>query len=373
MTNITLKALGAALLAAGLFSATAQAATIGQVDASITGLRYRLIDLDLADGITPTLTVAGGELTAVSSFGEIDPYFGGFYFGQGSSDSISAPAFGESGILTLSNPLPGTSATLGSVISTSSSLSTDSWNAALTQTSDSYSYVGTAYDSEGILRNSTTTVNSWDLSGAQGLRAEAGGQSLLTINGKGLLIIEGTAALSSQFDRSALIEANNSIDFTVGYGYGQGVTSGTINLMLGLDGTGGLLPGNTRYDSFNGSGFNLTTQVNYNEYGATFHQDAYTEEVTGTTNDSKDFLLTFANLNDGPAEVGFGVFVDSTVTQQFQGYSSQTVTELGDPVVVVTPPPVPGIPEPGTYALMGLGLVGMSAAVRRARRSAPGV
>ena len=51
-----------------------------------------------------------------------------------------------------------------------------------------------------------------------------------------------------------------------------------------------------------------------------------------------------------------------------------TGTPLGDPIEV-TPPPVvvvPGIPEPGTYALMGLGLVGMSAAVRRARRSAPG-
>jgi hypothetical protein len=369
MTNITLRVLSAALLSASLFSATAQAATIGQVDASITGLRYRLIDLDLADGITPTLSVSGGELTAVSSLGMIDPYFGGFSFGQDNSESISAPVFGESGILTLSNPTPGTSATLGSVIGTSSSLSTESWNAGLTQTNNSYSYNGTTYDSEGILRNSTTTVNSWDLSGAQGLRAEAGGQSLLTINGKGLLIIEGTAALSSQFDRSALIEAQSGIDVTTGYGYGQGVTSGTINLMLGLDGTGGTLPGNTHYDSFSGSGFNLSAQVNFTEYSATYNMDGSTEEVTGSTNDSKDFMLTFANLSDDPAEVGFGIFVDSTVTQQFQGYSSQTVTELGDPVVVVTPPPVPGIPEPSTYALMGLGLVGMAAAVRRARRS----
>ena len=173
MTNITLKALGAALLAAGLFSATAQAATIGQAEASITGLRYRLIDLDLADGITPTLSVSG-ELTAVSSAGQID-FFNEFAFNRDGSDVITAPVFGESGLLFLTNNLvPGTAATLGSVISTSSSITSESWNEAFSQsTSEPYSYNSSAYDSEGILRNAVITETTTVAGGLQGVRAGA--------------------------------------------------------------------------------------------------------------------------------------------------------------------------------------------------------
>ena len=105
--------------------------------------------------------------------------------------------------------------------------------------------------------------------------------------------------------------------------------------------------------------------MNNNNYG----NGSYTEDITGGTGDTQNFQLSFAHLGEGSTDLFFNVFVGSTVTQQFQGYTSQTVVELGDPVEVVTPPVVvPSIPEPGTYALMGLGLLGMAAAVRRSRR-----
>ncbi len=381
MTNITLKALGAALLAAGLFSATAEAATIGQAEASITGLRYRLIDLDLADGITPTLSVSG-ELTAVSSAGQID-FFNEFAFNRDGSDVITAPVFGESGLLFLTNNLvPGTAATLGSVISTSSSITSESWNEAFSQsTSEPYSYNSRAYDSEGILRNAVITETTTVAGGLQGVRADAGGTSLLTINGKALLVIEGTATLSTLFDRSTLIDAYANVPsdgYYNNYAFGKGQTASNINLMLSTEAYT-TLPGSTNTGGYQGSAFILASTVGFTESGATLNDDGWgggtnIEDVTGGTGDTQDFQLTFAHLAEGPIDVNFGMFVDSTVKQQFESTSTQVVTELGDPIEV-TPPPVvvvPGIPEPGTYALMGLGLVGMSAAVRRARRSAPG-
>lgn len=382
MTNITLRVLGAALLSAGLFSVTAQAATIGQVDASITGLRYRLIDLDLEDGITPTLSVSG-ELAAVGYAGGYDPNYGDIFFDQGGAEPLYAPVFGESGLLVLNNSVPGTTATLGSVISTSSSLSSEAWGAAAAnQNTDSYtySYGSYVYDDAGILRNSLTTVTSTNTIQGQGFRAEAGGESVLTINGKALLLIEGTAALTSQFDRSTLMDAYNSIplnDSSSGYGAGQ--TSGTINLeLMGPQYDGVALPGNTRWSSFGGSAFSLSSVVIFSEGGASLNDNGYgggtyVEDISGGTGDTQNFGLAYAHLGNDPADVSFRVYVDSTVSQYFRGYTSETVTVLGDPVVVVTPPPVPGIPEPGTYALMGLGLIGMATAVRRARRTAPGV
>lgn len=370
MTNITLRVLGAALLSAGLFSVTAQAATIGQVDASITGLRYRLIDLDLEDGITPTLSVSG-ELSAASAVGQLDPYYGGFYFAENASDTTTAPVFGESGILTLTNnPIPGTSATLGSVISTSSSLDSELWNSALSQNSESYSYNSTGYDNEGVLYNSVNTFTTTSVSGAQGFRTEALGESLLTINGKALLVIEGTAMVSTLFDRSTLIAAAASVP---DYSNGNGQTTGAVNLLLAQSVTT-VLPGNTVSDSGSGSSFSLSAAVDYSMYAALVNNNnygngSYTEDITGGTGDTQNFQLSFAHLGEGSTDLFFNVFVGSTVTQQFQGYTSQTVVELGDPVEVVTPPVVvPSIPEPGTYALMGLGLLGMAAAVRRSRR-----
>jgi len=381
MTNITLRVLGAALLSAGLFSVTAQAANIGQVDASITGLRYRLVDLDLEDGITPTLSVSG-ELSAVGYAGGYDPYYGDVYFDQGSAEPIYAPVFGESGLLVLNNSVSGTTATLGSVISTSSSLGSEAWGAAaVNQNTDSYSYGGYVYDDAGVLRNSLTTVTSTNTTQGQGFRAEAGGESVLTINGKALLLIEGTAALTSQFDRSTLMDAYNSVplnDSSSGYGAGQ--TSGTINLeLMGPQYDSVVLPGNTLWSSFGGSVFSFSSMVTFSESGASLNQNGYgsgtyIEDITGGTGDTQNFGLAYAHVGNDPADVSFRILVDSTVSQYFRGYTSETVTVLGAPVEVVTPPVVvPSIPEPGTYALMGLGLIGMAAAVRRARRTAPGV
>lgn len=384
MTNITLRVLGAALLSAGLFSATAQAATIGQVDASITGLRYRLIDLDLEDGITPTLSVAG-ELSAVSSLGQPDPYFGGFYFGQDGSESISAPVFGESGLLVLNSSLAGTAATLGSVISTSSRLDSEAWNSTVSQSTDSSSYNSYVYDDAGVLRNSVTTVTTTTTSGGQGLRAEAGGESILTINGKALLLIEGTATLTSQFDRSTLIDLYNSTSVydsntNSNYSYAYGQTSGTLNLeLMGQQGEIIVLPGNTESTSIAGSVLSLSSVVNFSPSGAYlnntgYNSGNYVEDMTGGTGDTQNFALAYAHMGNDPADVSFRIFVDSTVLQEFDGYVTRSVTELGAPVDVVTPPVVvPSIPEPGTYALMGLGLIGMSAAVRRTRRNAASV
>jgi hypothetical protein len=137
-----------------------------------------------------------------------------------------------------------------------------------------------------------------------------------------------------------------------------------------------VLPGNTLWSSFGGSVFSFSSMVTFSESGASLNQNGYgsgtyIEDLTGSTGDTQNFGLAYAHVGNDPADVSFRVLVGSTVSQYFRGYTSETVTVLGNPVEVVTPPVVvPSIPEPGTYALMGLGLIGMSAAVRRTRRNA---
>jgi hypothetical protein len=73
--------------------------------------------------------------------------------------------------------------------------------------------------------------------------------------------------------------------------------------------------------------------------------------------------------NSVQATLALNVSAATSVNGYSYGNSSNTT--WGDPIsdVPVVVVPTPGIPEPSTYALMGLGLAGIAAVARR-RRSA---
>jgi hypothetical protein len=79
-------------LAAGAMSVSAQATAVASASASISNLSYQLIDLDLADGIAPSLT-----FTSLSAFGRSESMLGGFNGHSGFGSSGISNAYGNAG------------------------------------------------------------------------------------------------------------------------------------------------------------------------------------------------------------------------------------------------------------------------------------
>ncbi|MFW9616223.1 PEP-CTERM sorting domain-containing protein, partial [Aquabacterium sp.] len=86
---------------------------------------------------------------------------------------------------------------------------------------------------------------------------------------------------------------------------------------------------------------------------------------TVQTASSRDFEFTLTNL--GQADMNGLLALNLNV------FSSMSLTALRpdvQPPIDLPPIDVPAIPEPSTYALMGLGLVGIVAVARRRRHTA---
>ena len=93
-----------------------------------------------------------------------------------------------------------------------------------------------------------------------------------------------------------------------------------------------------------------------------------TDPQNATTSMSQSFSMVVQNL--GSQDMVFNLNLLQSVTTLLNGthssYSTERIWDLstGVPVDVVTPP-VPNIPEPGTWMLMGMGLAGVAWARRR--------
>jgi hypothetical protein len=204
----------------------------------VSNLRYRLIDLDLNDGITPSLSVTGSLVGTANTSIKITPdgvtSLGSPYVILNPDDlsaSISSGTFSQTGTLELLSSLPGAKATLGPTLAASTSLSAAALNDSLIKTGSSSSYSGVGVDytrNDNLLRNYTTTYtdfgNAIDTQQSAGVVSkldqipavvdpETGAFTFpidipnLTLSANTLLLIEGTATTGISLDQAGLDSA----------------------------------------------------------------------------------------------------------------------------------------------------------------------
>lgn len=377
--------LGLALSSLGV----AQAAEIASASASLSGLRYRLIDLDLNDGITPTLSV-GGNLIATGFTSVKDEFDQVLPNPLDTERSLSAPWF-SGGTLSFASNVPGANATLGSTLTTSTRVTSEALLANTLTRIDTQTYESIGYDplrNDGILRTTSNTYTytsdfislQQDATVTRALPQETvtdefGNTSSydlpnLTLSANTLLVLEGTLSVSSRADSEAFASFFNST-FASQPGASSPYGSGSIGAIAGLridpTTTSGFLPGGSVFDQNPGVYQSLSNNLIY-DFNQVSQNFGPVLGPQGDSTDSQIVALTFANVGNTEMQAYLDLFVQASTYLTAERSVSNTQTTYGDPVPD-TPvlPPIPGIPEPSTYALMGLGLVGIVMARRRQR------
>jgi len=382
-------ALGLALAAMG-----AQAADIASATANLSSLRYRLIDLDLNDGITPTLSVAGNLTVSgytfvknESGFPDTNPL---------DANNIATAPWFSSGTISWASSALGASGTLSNGASTSVRLNSDSLLANKYAESNTSSSTFQSYDQDGVLRYTTATTTYDHRSTSERQSAEAVAEQLmvpvtdsdgnfayytqapnLTLSANTLLVIEGTLSLSVKANSESFATAIDSALSPAASAYKS--TSGFVTASAGVgispELNTSILPGGSTHDQDQSTYQALTQSLSFTTDVVTRDWAPYDPDALPQTqlvgSDAKAFAITFANTSQSDLQAYLSVRV--AAESYASADVSQEVTTLvyGDRVpetpVVPPTPPVPGIPEPSTYALMGLGLVGIALASRRQR------
>jgi hypothetical protein len=395
----------AILLGLALSAMGAQAADLVSATASVSNLRYRLIDLDLNDGITPSLSVSGALSGRVDTSIKITPdginNFGSPYiYDINPADwgrSIVSPLFGSTGTLELLSSAPGARVALGNTLSTSTGVSATGVADSLTTFSSSYTYNGVDIDAsrgDNLLRaytetatTSKDTLRSRQASYAQSLPDQTPdvidpdtggvlsyGKSIpnLTLSAHTLLVIEGTASLGLHIDQAGLSAAVKSalVGFDDGF-YASYAGVADVNLSLALDDPDNanviaLPPGGAVLYKQQTDAFSLVNGIRMQRYGGN------TEDLSAIdAANTQDFVLSVANFSGSAAQKMLSINLNASTGMDGDHSRYSNVTTWGDPISEVPlPTPTPGIPEPATGALMGLGLLSMLGLARRQRRSA---
>ncbi len=332
MVRMGLRPASLALAAALCLGSSAQAASdplLAQTSLTLNGLSFQLIDLTPDDGIAPSLNFQTQVFIDISrqGAGDMTPD----YLGQPYQNSLLPP------------PQAYISADgMGSLTSTADSVTLQS-QLPLSQLLPQPSPTDEAGTVDRVTRDAFQDMDMFVADGvhkfADGNQGSIGAYGLPFTLGAGTgLVLQGTASTHLTFDGSAL---RTELD---AYGY----EFWNLNAKLDAD---------VMFSMSDIDGMDLPNMLWFSKASSMkFDQDSMNDTLSATKSQSFKFSL----LNPHDTEMAGSVLLSLGIGSHLTLDASRT--EITDP-----PIDIPAIPEPSTYALMGLGLVGIAAVARRRR------
>lgn len=366
---------------------------IVSTSASADDLHYRLFDLDPNDGITPALSINGVWVAAVTSVSQPefmppgDPHNPSNYSEHNISTALSydgvTPLQGTSSVAaglpdgTVAIAASGHSVSVHTQLTSNDLLTgTDSGQAL----SDSFSGINATTGESGTWIKKFQNIYS-TASGLRDVIVTGGAPGSdprpffgtnpmlnLVLTPHTLLVIEGKSTLSVSADRSNLAQSipmsSGSADYYAApvEGHSQSIY---VNHAIGQANAQFYArlsdsPGDFTVGQFPNGNLSVASdfaELDYDQTG--FHGQAAGTTVTDTAktvSSSKSWAVQFANVGDTDKTLFFSLSVTGKVYQSLD-LSKATLDSSFIPTGVV--------PEPGTYLLAGLGLVGISFVRRR--------
>jgi hypothetical protein len=319
-----------------LLAHSADSPVIASSAVSLNNLTIQLVDLNPNDGIAPGIQFNSlGRLYALPLYdpdtGEVS-YVGPSYTNSLTpTGSLSSTAGNTTSVATPNSLSIGTFTTLAQLTSP---------EAQVYQTSSST--VSRAFDNSGYFSL---------LAGPAG---SSTGSATFTLTANTAVFIRGNISTSITLDASALSSVFPADQFT--WQLTKGEYAGYVYI--------GLHTEDQISDTESGNVVGYVSQTSSAELSPYLYPDTISSDAdpaTGLTfsrSASKDFVLQMGNLGD--QELTGVLLVDLSAAANLE-LDTYAVTPPVDPD---TPPVVPGIPEPGTWALMGAGML-VLAAVRR--------
>lgn len=318
-----------ALAIAFVLNGGAQAATdplSSQASLSLSGLSFQLIDLDPNDGIAPSLSFVSNGLIDTQSFAYDE-----------SNDTFlpAGPSYADS-ILPTAPLNYVTQDGLSSVNSTANGVTLKSQLPLSQLTAQGYT--------EGYFAGDLFTQTDLVAGDAFTLSAGTG------------LIVRGTLTGQSSFDVSSAAAEFGAQGYDTWSAYGYAGAAGSFFMAASVK---DLYDSNGDYVGFSVEQGNRI-DLDVGRYVSFMNGD---ENLLISDSQAQDFEFTLANF--GSSDMN-GIFA---LNMNVSSSLSLDASSLYTPPIPETLPVTP-VPEPSTYALMGLGLVGIAVVARRRRHHA---
>jgi PEP-CTERM motif len=382
-------ALAAAASALGLTPQAQAAVEISRAQMQVSNVKYQLLDLNSADGISPSVKVHGGLSTSTYQIGVFDRTETSGYPNLGiEGQSTPAPVSGD--LFDPSSQFSYTSANGANTISlndrvltmktifTSDNLTTVSAQ----QTWGEHRYIDynesiESYVERTTLQTDTVTVSA----GGQGMIAHSSANASETLDGNlnvtmtlsphTMITITGQTTGSTFIDRSQL---NAAVANLGGMNQFPGAAPvGESEYLAGFQATGNAY---SNFQIYLSEGDNnvytqsAATQFISSDYssGNLGDIDLPSGQVITSLTDSKssdlNWRIYLVNQDDIARDVSFSFIGEVIASQSFthtvSAYNTTERPVIFDPETGGWIDAPAAIPEPSTYALMGLGLLGIA-------------